>query len=273
MSFEFWFLLPVGFLVATVGMSSGVSGSNFWIPIYLLWLRLEPRVAFWMSLLTMLFGFGSGVVRNWRAGTLDLPIARRYLLRAGPAAAVGALLAARLPTQGLLSAFSLFVLVYSVILWRSPLAKDPASSGLEGRPVDPPPAEGMAGPTAVRAVAAGLLQGSIATGAGTVLLPSLLRERRVSHHATAVGTTVLLVFLLSLVSVGLRVDHVLGAALLAHRAEILSMIVFAAPGVVLGGQLGPRLAQQLPRRWLLRYVSALLWAVGWLVLWRALAGS
>ena len=55
---EFWFLFPLGVLIGTAGMSSGVSGSNFWIPVYLLWFALEPRTAFWIALLTMLFGFG-----------------------------------------------------------------------------------------------------------------------------------------------------------------------------------------------------------------------
>ena len=62
LSAQYWVLFPIGVLVATIGTSSGISGSNFWIPIYLLAMGLEPRVAFWTSLLTMLFGFGSGAV-------------------------------------------------------------------------------------------------------------------------------------------------------------------------------------------------------------------
>lgn len=42
-------------------------------------------------------------------------------------------------------------------------------------------------------------------------------------------------------------------------------MIFAAPGVVLGGQLGPRIAQWLPRRYLRLYVGVLLVVVGALV--------
>jgi hypothetical protein len=259
MTLEYWFLFPVGLLVASVAMSSGVGGSNFWIPIYLLWLRLEPRVAFWMSLLTMLFGFGSGVVRNWRAGTLDPALAGRYLRWAGPAAVIGALLSTRAPVNGLLLTFAAFVLVYSVVLWRRVSA--------EG---DSDPAGPDAPPLPIRrslALLAGGLQGTVATGSGTLLLPRFLDHRR-EAPATAIGTTVLMVFLLSLLSAVFRLDGPLLRALEDHRVEILSMIVFAAPGVVIGGQVGPRIARHLSRRWLLRYVSGLLLVVGVLVVLR-----
>ena len=71
LSAEYWVLFPVGILVATMGMSSGIPGSNFWIPIYLIAIELEPAVAFWMSLLTMLFGFGSYFARNVADGTIS----------------------------------------------------------------------------------------------------------------------------------------------------------------------------------------------------------
>ena len=110
---EYWYLFPTGLAVATVAMSSGVSGSNFWIPIYLLAMRLEPRLAFWASLATLCFGFGSGVVQNARAGTLDAATIRRHLVIAVPAAAIGALLSRWLPVRWLLAALGLFLLGYA----------------------------------------------------------------------------------------------------------------------------------------------------------------
>ena len=62
MSTEYWHLLPVGLSIAVLAMSSGISAGNFW-PVYLLWSRFEPPVAFWMTLSTMLCGYGSGMVR------------------------------------------------------------------------------------------------------------------------------------------------------------------------------------------------------------------
>ena len=71
MSADHWYLLPVGFGIAVLAMSSGISAGNFWVPVYLLWARFEPPVAFWMALATMLCGYGSGVVRNLRQGTIE----------------------------------------------------------------------------------------------------------------------------------------------------------------------------------------------------------
>ena len=107
-------------------MSAGVAGSNFWIPIYALALGLDPRVAFWCALLTMLFGFGSGVLRNWQAGTLDGELVRSHAPWVLPAAAVGALLAPRLPVTPLLGGYAIFVLLYG--LW---IGASTWSSGVE----------------------------------------------------------------------------------------------------------------------------------------------
>jgi hypothetical protein len=255
---EYWFLFPTGIVIATVAMSSGIAGSNFWALVYLLGVALEPRVAFWMSLLTMLFGFGSGVVGHWRTGTLDRGWVARYAPLVIPAAAVGAWLSTRLPIKSLLLAFAGFVLLYGLVLLREFFAGTP----------ERPPRDGIAWPGGLLA---GFLQGVIATGSGITLLPLLLRQRGIANHATAVGTTVALVFLASLTSALARLDAVLWSALLESRAQVLAMISCAAPGVIIGGQLGPRLSHYIPRRYLRFYVGLLLLVVGSLLTLRALS--
>lgn len=114
MSTDHWYLLPVGFAIAVLAMSSGISAGNFWVPVYLLWARFEPPVAFWMTLATMLCGYGSGVVRNLRQETLDRHIISHHLPFAIPAALVGGYLAPALNISWLVLLFGLFVLVYGV---------------------------------------------------------------------------------------------------------------------------------------------------------------
>ncbi|HEX9734227.1 MAG TPA: sulfite exporter TauE/SafE family protein [Thermoanaerobaculia bacterium] len=258
---EYWYLFPAGVAIAICAMSSGIEGSSFWTPVYLLAMGLEPKVAFWVSLLTMFFGFGSGVWRNLRDGTVNAYLVGRYLLVAAPAAALGALASARIGAFWLLAGFAVFVLTYGALLIREYVRRDPLEEALE-------PHERVY--RSVGALAGGL-QGTIASGAGVLLMPAILNHRRSRHHAEAVGSTVVLVFVLSLVSVSLRVDATLFATLVAGADEILRMIVFAAPGVVLGGQLGPRLARRLSRRHLRLWVGVLLTVVGVLVGYRALA--
>lgn len=258
---EYWYLFPAGVVIAVCAMSSGIAGSNFWTPVYLLAMGLEPKVAFWVSLLTMLFGFGSGVWRNLRDGTVDAYFVGRYLLVAAPATALGALASARIDAFWLLAGFAVFVLTYGFLLIREYLRRDPLEEALE-------PHERVY--WSVGALA-GALQGTIASGAGVLLMPAILNHRRVRHHAEAVGSTVVLVFVLSLISVSLRVDAALFSTLVERAHDVLRMILFAAPGVVLGGQLGPRLARRLSRRHLRLWVGVLLTLVGVLVGYRALA--
>lgn len=240
-------------------MSSGVSGSNFWIPVYLLWLGLEPRVAFWVSLLSMLFGFGSGVVRNLRAGTIDWGLAARYLAFAGPAAIASAVLAVRATQSYLLLAFSGFVVLLGGFLLLEFVRH---RRGEEERRHD--------GVRVPHAILAGALQGAIATGSGSVLLPSIVGDRRLEHHAVAVGSTVVVVFGVSLLAVVFRIEAQLVETLQTRSSEILGMIAFAGPGAIIGGQLGPRIAQRIPRRYLRLYLGILLLGVGGLVASRTL---
>lgn len=254
-------LFPIAIAVASVAMSSGIAGSNFWIPIYLLGLGLEPRVAFWMSLLTMIFGSGSGVVRNYRLGTLDRSTIVSILPWIAAGALVGALVSTSLPIRWLLLGFGCFAAGYGVLVLREVARAGSATSG--GRPARL--ADGR-----WRGLIAGFLQGVLATGSGVVLLPYLLRHPRLSRAATAVGSSVALVFAASLVAVLARVDRALVQVLLDRREEIVGMMWFAAPGVVVGGQLGPRIAARLSRRLVRGYVGGILVAVGGLILVRAL---
>lgn len=258
---EYAFLFPLGIAVAAVAMSAGISGSAFWIPIYLLWLGLEPHVAFWLSLLTMLFGSGSGVVRNLRAGTVSSYLVVRYLAVAGPMTALGAVVSTRVRTRWLLVAFAAFVAAYGLKLLRDSLRRGGDAPAVHGRV------------HYVVGALAGLVHGGVATGGGVLLLPAILHHRRVRHHSEAVGSTVVLVFVLSILAVVFRTDSYLMTCQGECAARVASMLLFAAPGVVIGGQLGPRLSRRMPRRILRPYVGALLVLVGVLVGLRGFADS
>ncbi|MEM7159444.1 MAG: sulfite exporter TauE/SafE family protein [Myxococcota bacterium] len=255
-----WYLLPVGLGVASVAMAVGISGSNFWLPLFLVALSLPPRIAFWMALATMVFGSGSGVVRNLRAKTIDGRLAGHLLLLAGPAAMLGSFVATLVPAAPLLVLFALIAALSGVRALR-PVA-----------PVEPNGAQRATaermGPLRIAAGVGGLLQGLVATGCGTLLLPALLEHRRAAAPRL-VGTSVLVVFVSAIAAALARLDGSMLAALAARQETIVSMLAFAAPGVVLGGQLGPRIAQRLPRRTLRRCFGVLLLLVAVLVVVRA----
>jgi uncharacterized membrane protein YfcA len=253
-------LLPIGVAIAVAYTSTGISGANFWVPVYLLWLGFGPSVAFWLALLTMLFGSASGLLGHHRQGTIDRLAAGRMVLAGVPAAAVGALLVPLMPSRGVLALFALFALARAVSLLL-PGAGSRAAASERELPAPAVPALG------------GLLTGVISVGIGAMLLPAMLRSRRFRHHSEATGTTLLVVFVTSLAALLVRLRPVFVEELGRSVPEILGVLVFVVPAVLVGGQIGPRLAQRIPRRSMQRYVAALLLVVCLLMLARlGLAG-
>ena len=86
--------------------------------------------------------------------------------------------------------------------------------------------------------------------------------------AAIVGSTVLLIFVTSLAAALVRLHGPFLAGLSEQRSTLLGAMVFAGPGVILGGQLGPMVARRMNVRTLRWYVSVILLLVGTLMLVR-----
>lgn len=238
-------------------MSSGVSGATLWVPVYFLWLGFNISVAFWLGLFTVLFGKGSGVYRNWRDGSYDGPLIRQYLIVTMPAAVVGALVQPYINEHILVGGFGGFMLIEAVVIGvraiRHSGASDPHSS------VSYP-----------AAVTGGLLTGVISIGIGVLALPSVLRHRSVQRPGSAVGSITIIIFFTSLAAELGRMRPVFIQQLHAVLPTLAMALLWAIPGVVIGGQIGPRLAQKIrSERYARFYFCAVLIGVGALTLARA----
>src|ERR1700691_245130 len=240
-------------------MSAGVSGATLWVPVYLLWLKLAAPVAFWLGLLTMLFGFGSGVIRNIRDGTFDGVLVRRYLAVAVPAALVGGWASASI-NQGLVVAlFGVFLIMYAILITGRTLGMRGDGDRHERVPL-------------LIALLGGALTGLISIGIGIVAMPSVLRHRSSRSPGAAIGSLVMIIFFTSLAATVGRMRPALISALRHNSSQMVAISIWAVPGVVVGGQVGPRLAQMLPsERHTRLYFSAVLLVVGMLTLARAAA--
>jgi uncharacterized membrane protein YfcA len=227
---QFWFLFPVAIGIAVIAMATGVSGANFWVPVYLLWLHLDPQLGFWLSLVSMLIGFSSGVARNLRQGTINFFLLRTSLITALPATVLGAVTARFVHPRWLFLGFAVFVFLYSTRV----LAVLLGSGG-----VAPPKKDHIHwGAAAV----GGVLTGLLTVGLGKFLLPSFLRHSRCQSPAEAVGTTVTAVFVASLCASIIRLTPELLAVLQTRSQQLWNILLFVAPGVFIGGQIGPRVA-------------------------------
>ena len=254
---ELWFLFPVGIVIAILAMSSGISGSNFWIPVYMIWVGIEPKVGFWLALLTMIFGFGSGVYKNLRSRTVNWYLIRQYLKVCLPASIVGGALSTQAPQQLLLACFGVFVTGYGAYSLVSYFRQS-------AQPHKPHHKIYW-----IVGLFAGFLLGLIATGLGKLILPCYINHERIKKPAEAVGTTVVIVFIVNIFALVSRMNQELVATLMESGPYIASVMLWVAPSVVLGGQIGPQIAQHLPRDVLRAYVGGLLIIVGGLILFRA----
>ncbi|MGE0821900.1 MAG: sulfite exporter TauE/SafE family protein [Candidatus Binatia bacterium] len=254
---QFWFLFPVAMAIAILAMAIGVSGANFWAPLYLLWLRLDTSLGFWLSLVSMLFGFSSGVVRNLRQGTVNLFLLRPYLTVALPATVLGAVAAPFVSARWLFLAFAVFLFLYTTHLV---LTLRGAGGG-----GSPPRQDRIAWRVAVLG---GVLTGLITVGLGELLVPHCLRHPRCQTPAEAVGTTVTIVFVVSLCAALVRLTPELVAVLHVRSRQLWSMLVFVIPGVLIGGQLGPRIAVCISPPMLQRLRIGVLYLISGLMLWR-----
>jgi uncharacterized protein len=256
---QYWFLLPVGVGIAILVMSAGVSGATLWVPVYLLWLKLGTPLAFWLGLFTMLFGFGSGVYRNWRDQSYDGQLVRRFLAASAPAAFVGGWCAALINERLLIGLFGVFLLFYSGAIAVRTLR----------RALPEARRDSVAYPVAV---VGGALTGLISIGVGIVAMPSVLRHRSIDTPGDGIGSLVMIIFFTSFAATVGHLRPSFVRDLHREMTQLIAIMLWAAPAVIIGGQIGPRVAQKLPsERHARLYFSAVLFAVGILTLCRAYA--
>ncbi|MEM7182511.1 MAG: sulfite exporter TauE/SafE family protein, partial [Spirochaetota bacterium] len=228
---------------------------NFWIPFYTIFLQINPKVAFWLSLVTMLFGFGSGVIRNLYKKTINWYLVSRYLLAAIPFSFLGSYLSNKVSQKELLLTFAIFIICYgSYMIYHS--RKEPKEQEQHEK------IYWLVG------IIGGFLKGLIATGLGKLLLPAYINHKRIKHHSEAVGTTVMVVFLVNVISILGRMCESLIQEINTNKFLLISMLIWVIPAVVIGGQFGPIIAEKLPKKYIKPYIGIILIFAGSLILMR-----
>lgn len=245
MDLTYWYLFPLGIIIATLAMSAGISGANFWIPVYLIVIKIEPLVCFWLALLTMIFGFGSGVIRNIYQGTVNWYIVKHYLIPTIPAAVLGSLLTSYVNEEYLILIFGTFILVYALYMLKEGFA--------------PPKSE-----TKHQKVfwevgfVAGFLKGLIATGLGKLIVPGIWNHEKIEHPSQVIGSAVVIIFIVDIVAAVTRMNPGFVNRLVENGNELFNILIFVAPSVVIGGQIGPRVIRDVDAERLKFYISVML---------------
>lgn len=271
LTFEFWFMLPVAILFATTAMASGVEGATFFTPTFILALGLPAEIAIGTGLITEVFGFASGLTAYVRRRLIDYRLGGALLVVTIPMALLGTWVAGQIAAEILKGILGVGLFVVAASFLRAPEPKDidrlddaiedeyggdKAETCLVTR-------EGericytVCNRTEGRALAGvgALFLGMISTGLGELNGYFLLRRCRVPSRV-AVATSVFVVAVTVLLA---STGHFIKFAQAGGEtlSTVLSLVIFTIPGVIIGGQLGPFVADRISQRTLERGLAVL----------------
>jgi len=260
MSLEFWYMFPVGIVIATIAMASGVGGGTFFSPLFILGLGLSPQLAVGSGLVVEVFGFSSGVYAYAKKQLIDYRVSGMLLSATVPAAVVGVVVAHYADADILKLILGMGLFAVAVSFLRAP--DEEVQEALEDMSRKEPgsaetcleTADGeeicytVSNTTEGRLLSGigGLFVGMVSSGLGELNGYFLLQRCRVPS-SVAVATSVFVVAVTACVaSVGHAVE--IAREGLAGLTTMGSLLLFTVPGVVIGAQLGPRLAERISDR-------------------------
>jgi uncharacterized membrane protein YfcA len=266
----YWFMFPVSIVVATCAMLSGIGGAALFTPIFILIFPLlgpeyvlhSTIAAISAALITQTFGFLSGFIGYYRRRLIDYALAWRIARVAVPVAVAGALTASYVHDSVLLAGYAILVGILAVVMWlnRPPphLAEggpDAAirsvfdSLGQEYRYANPSLGLRSYALTSLGA----FLTGMVSVGIGEVTISKLTRKGL--PIAVAAATSVLVVIVtVVFASTTLAVQLIREGGWTAVPWDLL---VYDIPGVLIGGQIGPRLQGKISPHTMRRAISIL----------------
>ena len=281
LSFDNWFLFPISILVATTAMSTGIGGAVFFSPIFILWLKLEPTVAIGTALVTELFGFSSGLFAYMKAKLIDFKLGKEILMLSVPGAFIGVHLSAKFPASILKAIFAVGIIFIGVQIftsWREEqkekLNKEIAegsNKGTHGSSLTD--ARGKKyfytvcnkSMGAVFAAVGSTFLGMISVGLAELMEYHLVAKCRVPSPV-AVGTSIFVVVVTVLVA---SVGHIVGFVNGGKETimEALNVAMFTVPGVLVGGQIGPRIQAKVNPDKMKVAISFIFLIVGFMMLY------
>jgi hypothetical protein len=260
MSLEFWYMLPVGIVIATVAMASGVGGATFFSPLFILGLGLPPELAVGSGLVVEVFGFGSGVYAYVRRKLIDYRVGGMLLSATVPAAVAGVVVAHYADADVLKIILGMGLFAVAVSFLRAPdeemeeTLDEQAHEDADAAETCLVTAEDeeicytVCNTTEGRLISGvgGLFLGMVSSGLGELNGYFLLQRCRVPS-SVSVATSVFVVAITALIA---SVGHVYGVAQggLTGLTTMGNLLLFTVPGVVVGAQIGPEVAKRVPDR-------------------------
>ena len=265
----YWFMFPVSIIVATCAMLSGIGGAAFFTPIFILVFPLlgpeyvleSTLAAVGAALFTQTFGFLSGFIGYYRRKLTDYTLAWRILRVAVPAAVLGALAASVVHDSVLLAGYAILVGILAFVLWRNPIPgkKNHSKQGAlkmreltdsRGHTYSYEVPKLALRSDALTSIGA-FLTGMVSVGIGEVTISQLTRKG--VPIAVAAATSVLVVIVTVVFASTTLFAQLIQAG--GWAAVPWNLLCYNIPGVLIGGQIGPRLQGRISQHTMRRSIS------------------
>jgi uncharacterized membrane protein YfcA len=226
-------LIGVGIIIATFASLVGIGGGLLWAPYLILVAKFDPYTAVMLSFLIQLAGMGSATLENIRSGNIFWKLALILM----PFIILGVIGGSYLSRMFAESEYIEMGLGISGIIVSLIFAFQTESYD-EDIVLDRkkyPPLYLLPISTIF-----GSISGMFSIGIGDFLIP-LVRGRMKVPMRFTVGTNLFLNFTIALI--GATSHYFIGKFIFTEK--ILTVLAFSWVGVILGGQIGPRLARHI----------------------------
>ncbi len=218
-----WMALPAGFAIATLATLVGFGGGILWMPYLILVARLEPTQAVVTSLIIQVFGMGSGSVAVIRAKMTDLRLSAYLAACAFVGVPIGVWLSRVAPADSIVFLLGVVSLALALVFVYT---QDDVDAWRENKVTLKETA-----PYLWLSTVFAVLTGLLSLGVGDFLVP-ILRNRLRMKMESAMAACLIVMAMNAALATALHL--VIGDRFSAQH------VLWAIPGVILGGQVGPR---------------------------------
>lgn len=272
---QYWFMFPISILICTIATASGIGGSVFFSPIFIIWLDIDPFTAIGTAIISEVFGFSSGMYGYFRARLIDYPLGRNLLLFSIPTAIAGVLLAGYIPGYILevIFAVGVFFVGWQIFLSAQKDKKDlDAVNNVDAQETYESKLTDLKGNVyyytichrniaRVFSAIGGVFYGMISVGLAEMQEYLLIVKCKVPTKIT-VATSIFLVAVTAIAASVVRILMYVQAADYETLILISQIVIYTAPGVLIGGQIGPLLQQKINPTIMKPFIAFLLIGVG-----------
>ncbi len=223
----YWTALPFGIIIASIVTMFGIGGGIFWSPLLVFGYGLSIPEAILTSLFIQIAGIGSGAVKYYKNNLVDTGTAFIMILFAIPGVIVGSILSKNITLKNFELLLGIITFSISVIFV---ISKEEYKSGVERAE------KKDIWKISFAPLFLSIISGLLSVGIGDFLVPlfkSVLKLKMKNAVATAIFIMAFVVAIgsFSHLAIGSKVKY--------------NLIMFAIPGVIIGGQLGPGLTKYI----------------------------